>query len=137
MPVVTGVLETALYVGQVPRSAVFYRKLFGFEALVETDGFSALSVAGRQVPLLFRKAGRMEPNVTPGGVIPPHHGGGHPHFAFAIPSDQWQAWVDRLAEVGVPIESVVEWELGGRRLYFRDPDGHPGELATPGAGAIW
>ena len=47
-------------------------------------------------------------------------------------------WVEdcgavRLTDV-VLTRSVVVWEAGGRSLYFRDPDGHLLELATPG---VW
>jgi hypothetical protein len=32
------------------------------------------------------------------------------------------------------MESRVKWEAGGESIYFRDPDEHLVELATPG---IW
>jgi len=35
---------------------------------------------------------------------------------------------------GIRIESKVTWPAGGQSLYFRDPDNHLVELATPG---IW
>ena len=39
---------------------------------------------------------------------------------------------------GAPMHGLIEgrtdWPRGGRSIYFRDPDGHLGELATPG---IW
>jgi len=38
----------------------------------------------------------------------------------------------RLAELGIAIESRVQWERGGSSIYFRDPDGRSVELATPG-----
>jgi catechol 2,3-dioxygenase-like lactoylglutathione lyase family enzyme len=31
----------------------------------------------------------------------------------------------------------VTWPLGGTSLYFRDPDGHLLELATPGIWAVY
>ena len=70
----------------------------------------------------------------PGGVIPPHDGSGHLHFAFAIPAEDLPAWEKRLGEAGIEIESRVKWARGGESLYFRDLDGHLVELATPG---IW
>jgi catechol 2,3-dioxygenase-like lactoylglutathione lyase family enzyme len=42
------------------------------------------------------------------------------------------AWEQRLADAGIAIESRVRWGLGGESLYFRDPDNHLVELATPG-----
>jgi catechol 2,3-dioxygenase-like lactoylglutathione lyase family enzyme len=136
-PVLSGVLETGLYVDDVPRSARFYREVFGLETLVEDDRFCALSVAGRQLLLLFKKGGTTQPLTTPGGVIPPHDGSGHTHYAFAIPTSALAAWEERLRQHGVGIESRVSWPRGGVSLYFRDPDGHLGELATPGVWAIY
>ena len=78
MPTVTGILETALHVEDVQRALAFYQSLFGFEVLGSDDRFAALSVAGRQVLLLFRRGGATVPLQLPGGVIPPHdsHGPG-------------------------------------------------------------
>ena len=137
MPEVGGVLETALYVDDVERSARFYRELFDFETLEEDQRFGAMSVAGKQVLLLFRKGGTTSPIVLPGGVIPSHDGTGTTHFAFSIAAADWAYWEERLRERGIPIESVVRWPRGGRSMYFRDPDGHLAELVTPGCWAIW
>jgi catechol 2,3-dioxygenase-like lactoylglutathione lyase family enzyme len=134
---VTGVLETGIYVADVPRSAEFYRRIFGFEELVGDDRFRALSVAGRQVLLIFKRGGTLEPMVLPGGVLPPHDGSGQQHFAFSVPAADLPAWEQRLAENGVEIESHVSWPRGGRSIYFRDPDGHLVELITPGCWAIY
>ena len=38
---------------------------------------------------------------------------------------------------GIEIESEVTWTRGGRSLYFRDPDGHLVELATPGVWEVY
>ncbi|MEP7038442.1 MAG: glyoxalase, partial [Acidobacteriota bacterium] len=35
------------------------------------------------------------------------------------------------------IESKVKWERGGTSIYFRDPDKHLLELATPGLWTIY
>jgi catechol 2,3-dioxygenase-like lactoylglutathione lyase family enzyme len=144
MPRVTGVLETCLYVADVERSARFYERLFGFERMVSDERFCAFAVtaenprgqeiAARAVLILFRQGATAQPIVLPGGVIPGHDGIGQLHFAFAIRAEDLPAWEKRLAETGVAIESRVHWELGGDSLYFRDPDGHLAELATPG---IW
>lgn len=137
MPSVSGVLEAALYVDDVKCAAEFYQSLFDFEVLVADDRLVALGVAGRQVLLLFRKGGSGAPAPTSGGVIPPHDGDGSLHLAFSISREDFAAWQKLLAERGIAIESVVNWPLGGRSLYFRDPDGHLVELATPGTWAIY
>jgi catechol 2,3-dioxygenase-like lactoylglutathione lyase family enzyme len=134
MPALTGVLETALHVEDLPRSVAFYRSVFGLEAMAGDARFCAFPVAGRQVLLLFKKGASTRPMPVPGGVIPPHDGAGRMHMAFAIPRADLEAWEARLREHGVAVESRVTWPAGGVSLYFRDPDGHLLELATPG---IW
>ena len=47
------------------------------------------------------------------------------------------AWEAALAAHGIPIESRVRWSRGGESIYFRDPDGHSVELATPGVWATY
>jgi catechol 2,3-dioxygenase-like lactoylglutathione lyase family enzyme len=131
---VTGVLETCLHVEDVERSARFYEELFGFRRMAGDDRFCAFDVAKGSVLLLFRRGGTLEPVTLPGGVIPPHDGSGHMHFAFAIRAEDFAAWLDRLQEAGIAIESRVRWAAGGESIYFRDPDQHLVELATPG---IW
>jgi catechol 2,3-dioxygenase-like lactoylglutathione lyase family enzyme len=150
MPRVTGVLETCISVADVERSARFYERLFGFQRMASDDRLCAFAVGecgvtdtasprsqeitGRDVLILFRQGGTTEPVALPGGVIPPHDGGGQSHFALAIPAEDLEAWEKRLTEAGIALESRVRWERGGESLYFRDPDGHLVELATPG---IW
>jgi catechol 2,3-dioxygenase-like lactoylglutathione lyase family enzyme len=132
MPRIDGILETALHVESVERSARFYQDLFGFEIMLQNERICAFAVPGHDVFLLFKRGGTLEPIRLPGGTIPPHDSQGVLHFAFAIPAADLEAWEKKLAEKGVPIESKVRWEEGGTSLYFRDPDNHLGELATPG-----
>jgi catechol 2,3-dioxygenase-like lactoylglutathione lyase family enzyme len=137
MPILNGVLETALYVGDLERSIRFYKENFQLEVIAGDERFRALSVAGRQVLLLFRKGGTATPVATPGGAIPPHDGDGHLHFALSISASQLKAWEEWLQEKGVQVESKVRWPAGGTSLYLRDPDGHLVELATPGLWSIY
>jgi catechol 2,3-dioxygenase-like lactoylglutathione lyase family enzyme len=134
LPRVTAVLETCLHVEDVERSARFYEELFGFRRMLGDARFCAFDVAPGSVLLLFRRGGTLEPVKVPGGIIPPHDGSGRMHFAFAIRAADLDPWLDRLKDAGIPIESRVRWEGGGQSIYFRDPDEHLVELATPG---IW
>src|SRR5262249_55724042 len=139
MPTVIRVIETALYVADIRRAADFYRRLFHFDMLLETDRLIALDVAGRSVLLLF-PAGRTANSVTtPGGTIP-GHGDAHGspgHLAFAIEADEFGAWKSELASAGIPLESEVTWPGGATSLYFRDPDQNLVELLTPGFWRIY
>ena len=129
----------ALYVSDIRRSAEFYRRLFDFPTLLESDRLIALNVAGKSVLLLFPEGGTTDPFLVPGGVgvIPPHGGssGGY-HFAFSIASEEVEAWQGRLQSEGVAVESVVTWPGGAKSIYFRDPDENLAELITGGFWAI-
>ena len=136
-PPLTGVLETALYVGDLARAERFYARLLGARTLLADDRMRALSVADRQVLLLFARGASAAPNPVPGGVVPPHDGAGRLHVAFAVPADSLGAWEARLAELGLAVEARVRPPQGGESLYLRDPDGHLVEFATPGLWEIY
>jgi catechol 2,3-dioxygenase-like lactoylglutathione lyase family enzyme len=133
-PRITQILETCLHVENIERSARFYEDLFGFKRMAGDTHFCAFDVAKGSVLLLFLHGRTLEPVKVPGGLIPPHDGSGHMHFAFAIPAEDLSSWIQRLESSGITIESRVRWEEGGESIYFRDPDRHLVELATPG---IW
>jgi catechol 2,3-dioxygenase-like lactoylglutathione lyase family enzyme len=134
---VSGILESALSVADPAGSVAFYKRLFGFDTLLDTDRLVALSVAGRDVLLLFKKGATEEPATLPGGVIPGHGGPGRSHLAFSIAAEDLEPWQKRLAGEGVAVESTVSWPGGARSVYFRDPDQHLIELITPGFWAIY
>jgi catechol 2,3-dioxygenase-like lactoylglutathione lyase family enzyme len=135
IPPIHGVIESILYVDDLPKSVAWYRDLLGFVPL-KGDGerFQAFDAGGKGVLLLFKRGGTLTPATIPGGVIPPHDGGGPYHIAFAIDPENYAAWCARLRDRGIAIESETHWERGGRSVYFRDLDGHLLELVTPG---IW
>ena len=131
------VLETCLYVENLDRAASFYEQVLGLAALTSDARFRAYDVGGQSVLLLFRRGATLETVRMPGGTIPPHDGAGPLHVAFAIPKEQLAAWEARLAKHSIAIEGRTTWKRGGESIYFRDPDGHLLELATPGLWAIY
>ncbi len=131
-PRISGILETALYVGDLERSRSFYQRLMGFPCFMLDKRMCALGVPGRGVLLLFQRHGSREPSQTPAGTIPAHDGMGTLHLAFAIPAGDLPIWEAHLAGHGIEVESRITWPRGGTSLYFRDPDGHSVEVATPG-----
>lgn len=132
VPRVGGILETALYVDDLDRSRRFYAGLFGFGNIFQDGRMCAMEVPGGQILLLFRHGMTDEPAPAPNGFIPPHHGRGALHLAFAIPLRELDAWIEHLRRREVALESRLDWPAGGTSLYFRDPDGHSVEVATPG-----
>ena len=132
MPKLDGILETAIHTEDMARSRAFYEGVFGLEPIYSDDRLSAYAVAGRDVLLVFRKGKTGQTVTLPSGTIPGHGGDGALHVAFAIAKDELDRWEAHLASHQVAIEGRNDWERGGRSIYFRDPDGHLLELATPG-----
>ena len=137
VPKLNAVLETALYVDDLETAARFYQEVLELAVLTQDARFRAFDVGGRNVLLLFQRGATLETVHLPGGTIPPHDGHGPLHIAFAIGAEDLPVWEDRLAARGIAIEGRTDWPRGGRSVYFRDPDGHLLELATPGLWAIY
>lgn len=136
-PIVEGILESAIYVDDVAASVAFYSKIFSFSVLFENKRMSAMSVADKQVLLIFKKGISVGQGPTVDGEVPGHDGDGDLHFAFAVDKKdlpQWRRWLE---ENLVVIESTVRWSLGGESVYFRDPDNHCVELVTRGTWTIY
>jgi catechol 2,3-dioxygenase-like lactoylglutathione lyase family enzyme len=137
MPKLDRVIETCLYVDDLGRAARFYEQILGLQTLTQDARFRAYDVGGQSVLLLFRRGATLETVRMPGGTIPPHDGHGPLHLAFAITAEALQDWEERLRAQGIAIEGRTHWSRGGHSIYFRDPDGHLIELATPGLWATY
>jgi len=123
MPPLGGILESSLYVDDLKRSVRFYETIFGFELISAGERLCAMKAAPQQLLLLFKKRASVD-----------HDGDGQLHVAFAIPAAALAEWETWLAQHGIKIEQRKTWERGGQSLYFRDPDQHLLEVATPG---VW
>ncbi len=137
MPSLDGILETSIYVDDMERAKRFYEEVMGLKPMFADSRLTAYDVAGRSVLLIFRRGASVNAAKLPGGTIPGHDGKGPLHFAFAISAGQLTAWEERLREHGVAIEARTDWPRGGKSIYFRDPDGHVLELATPGLWPVY
>lgn len=130
-PATNGILESSLYVSDLARSVQFYEDVFGFRLISRFGPRGCAMAAGpSQILLLFVKGGSRD-------ITSPHDGDGELHLAFAIPAEElgrWEAW---LSEKRIAIEEKRQWEAGGWSLYFRDPDRHLIEVATPGVWSIY
>jgi catechol 2,3-dioxygenase-like lactoylglutathione lyase family enzyme len=130
-PKTEGILESSLYVEDVVRSIQFYEKIFGFRVIADFGGRGCAMEAGnRQVLLLFKKGGSLE-------IESPHDGNGELHLAFAISAAELAGWEAWLATNQIAVEEKRAWDMGGQSLYFRDPDRHLLEVATPGVWSIY
>ena len=135
-PALDGVLETALYVDDMDRARAFYEGVLGLAPMFADARLTAYPVGGRSALLIFRRGAATETAHLPGGTIPPHDGAGPIHCAFAVAADALARWEGHLAARGVAIEGRTVWPssrpVPSVSVYFRDPDGHLLELATPG-----
>ena len=130
-PKTEGLLESSLYVSDVDRSVRFYRETLGFSVISEFgERGCAMNAGARQVLLLFKKGASRT-------IESPHDGDGELHVAFAIALAELASWEAWLGERGIAIEEKRKWDLGGWSLYFRDPDRHLLELATPGTWPVY
>jgi catechol 2,3-dioxygenase-like lactoylglutathione lyase family enzyme len=130
-PKTDGILESSLYVSDVPRSVRFYEQTFGFTVVSDFGERGCALLAGpRQVLLLFKKGASR-------AITSPHDGDGELHLAFAIPVAELTNWELWLQQRGIAVEEKRSWESGGWSLYFRDPDRHLLELATPGTWSVY
>src|SRR5580704_4730984 len=130
-PKLDGILESSLYVDDLPRSVRFFQEICGFFVISDFGERGCAMHAGpRQVLLLFKKGASRE-------ILSPHDGDGELHIAFAIPAVELAAWESWLAKKGIAMEEKRSWDLGGWSLYFRDPDRHLLELATPGVWSVY
>src|SRR5450755_2005275 len=120
-------LESALYVDDLDRAERFYRDVLDLAPLFRNERLCALDAGGQTILLLFKRGASLS-------MSTPHDGSGPLHAAFAISLLELDYWEQRLASHAIQVEERTTWPRGGMSLYFRDPDGHLLELATPG---IW
>ncbi len=130
-PRLAAVLEAALYAADLPKARRFYEEVLGLAPMFADERLAAYAVGG-SVLLLFQRGTTEQPVRLPGGCIPSHGAQGCQHLALAIAAEELEPWVVQLEAAGVPIEERTQWPRGAVSLYFRDPDGHLLELATPG-----
>ncbi len=137
MPELNGILETALSTDDMARARAFYEGVLDLKPIFSDNRLCAYGVAERNVLLVFRRGSARDTTTMPGGIIPGHDGSGPLHVAFAIARDDLERWEQQLISHGVAIEGHTDWKRGGRSIYFRDPDGHLLELATPGLWTVY
>jgi catechol 2,3-dioxygenase-like lactoylglutathione lyase family enzyme len=127
---IQAVIETALYVDDLAATEDFYHGTLGLPVIAKEAGRHVFFQAGSSNVLLAFLA---ETTLT-GDQLPSHGARGPGHFALGIETHELDAWRDHLRGNGIVIEKEVQWPLGGKSLYFRDPAGNSVELVTPG---VW
>jgi catechol 2,3-dioxygenase-like lactoylglutathione lyase family enzyme len=139
-PKLNGLVETALFVEDLPRASAFYEQVLGLKRVKESETGCVFRVGEQRYLLLVLREAARNANTAPSGrVLPPcalpeQSGRGPGHIAFGVSIEALDSWRGLLVKQGIEILSEVAWERGARGVYFRDPDGHLIELATAG---IW
>jgi catechol 2,3-dioxygenase-like lactoylglutathione lyase family enzyme len=118
------IFESVLYAEDLPAAEQFYRDVLGLEVFSSTELMVTFRCAGGML-LIFDP----RQSSPPGREVPSHGRHGPGHLAFAATDAEREAWKQRLLAAGVAIEAEVDWEQGGRSLYFRDPAGNSLEFA--------
>ncbi|KAJ9215121.1 hypothetical protein DTO166G4_3199 [Paecilomyces variotii] len=151
-PPLSHILETCIYARDLSASVEFYKGIFNIKPFLETPRMSGFSL-GQTTLLLFQIGSTHEDVHLQNGTIPGHgptetirHSLLTPsdtpteknpklkqHFCLAVnnPEDV-DRWDEHLRNKGVNVTARMKWERGGRSIYFEDPDGHVGEIASRG-----
>lgn len=129
-----GILETAIYAGDLEAAEAFWRDVIGLERILKVDGRHVFFRCGDGVLLVFNPDATASPPSDPDMPVPPHGAHGPGHVCFRAPGDEIDAWRDHLQGHGVAIEADFRWPNGARSIYFRDPAGNSIEFAEP---SIW
>jgi catechol 2,3-dioxygenase-like lactoylglutathione lyase family enzyme len=150
----THVLETCLYVKSMTDARSFYRDILGLTPSMESERISVFPL-GHTTLILFQ-LGLTNDDIHPNGnaeyTLPKH--GPTPvllqvlqaagektedlkalrqHYCLAVPDRRdVHLWEDHFKSHQVNVLGVMDWERGGRSVYFADPDGNVGEIASRG-----
>jgi len=131
------IVETILYTSSVPKLAGWYNSVMAIKPFISAPNFAAFSLPNNSILLLFDRSTTLATKHLPGGTIPAHGAENTKgqHIAFACDGKEDLAeWEEYLKSKGVEIEARMNWDRGGKSIYFRDADGHCLEIMTKG---VW
>lgn len=128
---IEGVLETALYVGDLDKAETFYGEVLGLQKIRRNGNRHIFYRCGSGILLIFNSVETLKP-LPPGSLDVPRHGTTGPgHACFRVTGNDLDAMAETLKKAGVALESTVTWPNGARSIYFRDPAGNSLECAEP------
>ncbi|HEV7310187.1 VOC family protein [Ensifer sp.] len=136
-PALEGILETALYVGDLDAAEAFYGGILGLQRISRAGNRHVFYHCGQGVLLIFNPAETVKPPAPDAALpVPPHGTTGRGHMCFRVRAEALDAWKAKLETAGIEIESDLRWPNGARSFYFRDPAGNSLECAEPGLWSI-
>ena len=118
------IFESVLYADDLRTCARFYHEVLGLEVITRSELVVSFRCSDGVLLLFDPKL-----SAAAGRDVPSHGRAGAGHLAFAATDSELEQWRGRLASANVPIEAEVQWEQGGRSIYFRDPAGNSIEFA--------
>lgn len=131
-PVISGILEAAVYADDLDAAAGFYGGALGLIEIGRTDGRHVFYRCGATILLVFRAAVTKLPHSGTSLPVPAHGATGRGHVCFAVNGADMDATRARLEAAGIGIEADFLWGPGGARsVYVRDPAGNSVEFAEP------
>jgi catechol 2,3-dioxygenase-like lactoylglutathione lyase family enzyme len=133
--VLSGTLESALYVNDLAAAEDFYAGVLGLPVIARGPGRHIFFRVGHSVLLVFDPAATEIPPPAESRIrVPPHGARGPGHYCFAVPPASVDTLMEQLQAKGIAIEQVITWPNGARSFYVRDPSGNSVEFADP---ALW
>ena len=159
LPQFSHILETILYAKSAEKSREFYKGTLGLKTIFESPRGTGYPLGTTNL-LIFTLGETTQDLVNdsskPDYRIPKHGPSQHllelllddskspagattnalrQHYCLAVTTRaEVEQWERHLLDSGVPTLSKMNWERGGYSIYFTDPDGHIGEIASKG---IW
>ena len=125
-PKISQIMEISIYVNNLGKAEVFYKKLFDLQPFDRNGGRHVFFKVGETMLLLFDPTESRK-----GGSVPGHGAEGEGHVAFRVDHADLHFWRERLKSLQVEIEQEYDWPSGGKSIYFRDPSGNSLEFVTP------
>ncbi|WP_282168252.1 VOC family protein [Ruegeria atlantica] len=124
-----GILEAALYVGDLDAAERFYGEILALECIQRVANRHAFFRVGGSVLLLFNADETAKPPENPNLPVPPHGARGPGHVCMTLSRTEIDEMRKHLLEWNIPIDAEFDWPSGARSLYVRDPAGNSVEFA--------
>ena len=147
-PPPTHVLETCLYVKDIAASVSFYSDTLGLTPFLDVPRMAGFALGNTTLLLFQLGLTAADSHPTEKHCIPGHgpseavvdvfkdgKAALKQHYCLAVKSkEEVGEWEKYFEAEGVQVLGTMDWEKGGRSVYFADPDGHVGEIGSRG---IW
>ncbi len=128
MPVLTEILETALYAEDLPGARHFYGDLLGLEEITHQPDRHVFYRCGKSILLIFKPSATVKPHAG-ASPVPAHGATGAGHVCFVAARSEIIEWKHKFLSAGMAIDAEFDWPNGAHSLYVRDPAGNSVEFA--------